>query len=306
LLNWDGKNSPENSMNTLFLNEIKLSEADFQTISSLVYSHCGIYLSEDKKELVRSRLTKRLRLNGIGNFSDYLEFLRQDGSGDEFSALVDSISTNFTSFFRERQHFDYLSSQFLPPLISKKSSNKDYRIRAWSAGCSSGEELYSMAITIFDILGGDSKWDVKILATDISTRMLKTAQKAVYDEKKIEPLTQTQRQKYLSVVSSDGQDFYQIKDCLRGVTIIKYLNLMEEWPIKTPLDFIFCRNVMIYFDRKTQQKLISRFWDALAPEGVLFTGHSESLAGITHSFKYIEPAVYQKPPGIKTCTRKES
>lgn len=286
-------------MNMQILHEVEMSEEDFKVISQLVYRHCGIYLSDDKQELVRSRLAKRLRQRGMVSFSDYIEYLRQDGSGDEFSVLIDSISTNFTSFFRERQHFDFLSNQFLPSLIARKSKKRDYKIRAWSAGCSSGEELYTIAVTIFDLLGGDPAWDVKILATDISTRMLKAAKEAVYEAKKIEPLNGNQKQKYLTVEKNEGQKYFRVKDTLRNVAIIKYLNLMEEWPIKVPLDFIFCRNVMIYFDRNTQQKLISRFWDVLAPEGILFTGHSESLAGITHSFKYIEPAVYQKPSGIR-------
>ena len=292
-------------MTTLLLQEPELSDWDFQTISEIVYHYCGIHLGEDKKELVRSRLARRLRIKGHKRFSDYLDYILQNIGGEEFYSFIDSISTNFTSFFREKQHFDYLANNFLLSLISRKSKKGDYRIRAWSAGCSSGEEVYSMAIAMLDALGGDPRWDIKILATDISTWMLDTARRAIYDQKKIEPLNVTQRQKYLTIHDMDGQKYYEVKNNLRNIITIKHLNLMDIWPIRTPLDFIFCRNVMIYFDKTTQQNLISRFWDALDVNGILFTGHSESLAGITHSFKYVQPAVYKKSSSVKKCIKEE-
>ena len=177
-------------MNPFTFRELHLSDNEFLTISEMVYKHCGIHLDDEKKELVRSRLSKRLRLLGYESYSDYIEFIRQEPGGGEFSLLIDAISTNFTSFFRERQHFDFLEKQFLPGFLENKARKGDYRIRAWCAGCSSGEELYTMAITILDTIGDNLRWDVKILATDISTRMLEAAKRGVYEQKKIEPLTQ--------------------------------------------------------------------------------------------------------------------
>ena len=290
-------------MNPFTFQELHLSDKEFLTISEMVYKHCGIHLDDEKKELVRSRLSKRLRLLGYESYSDYIEFIRQEPSGGEFSLLIDAISTNFTSFFREKQHFDFLENQFLPGLLENKARKSDYRLRAWCAGCSSGEELYTMAITILDTIGDNLRWDVKILATDISTRMLEAAKRGVYEQKKIEPLSAAQKQKYLTVSRSQGEKLYEVKPEVKKMTIVRYLNFMEDWPIRTSLDFIFCRNVMIYFDRATQETLVNRFWEVLEPGGILFTGHSESLTGIKHSFKYIEPAVYKKSADAKACTK---
>jgi chemotaxis protein methyltransferase CheR len=290
-------------MNPFVFQELHLTDKEFLTISEMVYQHCGIRLDDEKKELVRSRLSKRLRLLGYESYSDYMEFVRQQPGGEEFSLLIDAISTNFTSFFRERQHFDFLEKQLLPGILESKAKKGDYRLRAWCAGCSSGEELYTMAITILDTIGDNLRWDVKILATDISTRMLEAAKRGVYEQKKIEPLSPAQKQKYLTVSRSQGEKLYEVKPEVKKMTIVRYLNFMEAWPIQTSLDFIFCRNVMIYFDRVTQANLVNRFWELLEPGGILFTGHSESLTGIKHSFKYIEPAVYQKPADAKACTK---
>jgi chemotaxis protein methyltransferase CheR len=290
-------------MNPFVFQELRLTDKEFLAISEMVYQHCGIRLDNEKKELVRSRLSKRLRILGYESYSDYIEFIRQEPGGEEFSSLIDAISTNFTSFFRERQHFDFLEKQLLPGILESKAKKGDYRLRAWCAGCSSGEELYTIAITILDAIGDNLRWDVKILATDISTRMLEAAKRGVYEQKKVEPLSPAQKQKYLTVSRSQGEKLYEVKPEVKKMTIVRYLNFMDAWPIQTSLDFIFCRNVMIYFDRATQANLIHRFWELLEPGGILFTGHSESLTGIKHSFKYIEPAVYQKPPDAKACTK---
>ena len=220
-------------MNPFTFRELHLSDNEFLTISEMVYKHCGIHLDDEKKELVRSRLSKRLRLLGYESYSDYIEFIRQEPGGGEFSLLIDAISTNFTSFFRERQHFDFLEKQFLPGLLEDKARKGDYRIRAWCAGCSSGEELYTMAITILDTIGDNLRWDVKILATDISTRMLEAAKRGVYEQKKIEPLMRAQKQKYLTVSRSQGEKLYEVKPEVKKMTIVRYLNFMEDWPIQT-------------------------------------------------------------------------
>jgi chemotaxis protein methyltransferase CheR len=274
-----------------------LTEKDFSQISKLVYEHCGINLHVGKKELIRARLSKRLRHGNFKTFSEYVKHVLEDRTGNEFSILIDSLSTNLTSFFREGQHFEFLRSKFIPSLLEQKAQNQDFRIRAWSAGCSSGEEPYSIAITLLDAVEGKGRWDIKILGTDISTSMLEVARMGIYDKQRVNPVSPLQRQKYLLHSRKDKQGVFEVSKSLRDIIIFKYLNLMKDWPINPPggVDFIFCRNVMIYFDKPTQERLVNRFWNLLASGGILFTGHSESLTGIEHKFKYIQPTIYSKP-----------
>ena len=177
---------------------------------------------------------------------------------------------------------------------NKKEKGK-CRIRAWSAGCSSGEEPYSMAITLLEAVRDKGSWDARILATDISTRILERAQKGIYEPDRVESMAAELKNRYLKKqkISRDEHQ-YEVGPALRSIITFKYLNLMEPWPFRGPFDFIFCRNVMIYFDKPTQQQLIGRFWDLLDHNGILFTGHSESLTGIQHRFSYIQPTIYRK------------
>jgi len=282
-------------MAALTTQDIVLSEKDFRKISDLVYEHCGINLHKGKKELVRARLAKRLRLSNFKTFSEYIKHVLADKTGNEFSILIDSLSTNLTSFFREGQHFEFMREKFLPQLLERKRKNRNFRIRGWSAGCSSGEEPYSIAITLLKAVQGQGRWDVKILATDVSKTILETARKGIYDKERVEPIPKLQKNKYLVSHRENKREVFEVSRSLKDVVIFRYLNLMRDWPIKSPLDFIFCRNVMIYFDKPTQQNLIARFWDLLDSGGVLFTGHSESLTGIKHKFNYIQPTIYMKP-----------
>lgn len=276
------------------IEEIVLSDAEFRTVSELVYKYCGINLHEGKKELVRARLAKRLRALKIKTFSQYIDYATSDPSGKEFVTLIDSISTNLTSFFRERQHFDYLNQIHFPAMFARKQAKREHRIRVWSAGCSSGEEPYSIAITLLDAVEGKGAWDVKVLATDISTQILDKAKQGVYEQKRIEPVSAQQKQRYLVKVRG-REDIYEVCQRLKNTVIFARLNLMEDWPIRPPVDFIFCRNVMIYFDKPTQQRLVNRYFDILDSGGLLFTGHSESLTGIQHRFSYVQPTIYKKP-----------
>ena len=179
-------------------------------------------------------------------------------------------------------------------MLDRKQKNRDFKIRTWSAGCSSGEEPYSIAITLLDSVKEQDRWNIKVLATDISTRMLQSAQTGIYDGKRIEPVSPQQKNRYLMMRKENGQKLFEVAPALRNIVFFNYLNLMQDWPIKGPLDFIFCRNVMIYFDKSTQQNLVSRFYDILGPAGTLFTGHSESLTGIKHKFNYVQPTIYSK------------
>jgi chemotaxis protein methyltransferase CheR len=283
---------------TLTVQNVVLTDRDFHKISDLVYEHCGINLHAGKKELVRARLAKRLRQGNFRTFSEYMRHVLEDTTGKEFSVLIDSLSTNLTSFFREGQHFEFLRNKFLPSLMERKRAKPDFRVRAWSAGCSSGEEPYSIAITLLDAVQGQGRWDIKILATDISTSVLEVAKTGIYDKQRVEPVSPMQRQRYFLVSRTEDQKVFEVNQNLRDIVIFKHLNLMGNWPIDTRhggLDFIFCRNVMIYFDKPTQRRLVNRFWDLLSSGGILFTGHSESLTGIEHKFRYVQPTIYAKP-----------
>lgn len=277
-----------------FEDKLVLTEEEFQKISDLVYKHCGINLHDGKKELVRSRLAKLLRKKNFTSYSDYLDYVLSDTSGNALSEMTDSISTNLTSFFREPDHFDFLKKNHLPEIIAAKQKSGSKRIRAWSAGCSSGEEPYTIAITLLDTVPNSESWDIKILATDISTRILKVAMQGQYEPDRVAPVPPELKNRYLIRRKSDGNTLFEAGPQLKNRIKFKYLNLMNEFPFKGPFDFIFCRNVMIYFDKPTQQNLINRYYNLLSPNGILFTGHSESLTGIQHKFTYVRPTIYRK------------
>lgn len=269
--------------------DVELSEKQFRKISRLAYEMCGIKLGHGKEGLVKSRLSKRLRLLGLGNFDSYLAYLENDTSGKELVTLIDSLTTNKTSFFREEQHFEFLRSQILPHYRDGRQ-----RMRLWSAGCSSGEEPYSIAMLLREEWPGIDQCDVRILATDISTRVLDLATKATYEEDTVREIHPQLLKKHFSCVRETPTRAYQVSDSVRKLVRLARLNLMKPWPMRGPFHVIFCRNVMIYFDKETQQGLIRRFWELLAPGGYLLVGHSESLTAASYRFKYVRPATYLK------------
>jgi chemotaxis protein methyltransferase CheR len=268
----------------------ELSESDYERISNLVYRHCGINLHEGKRDLVRARIFKRLRATGSTNVVDYVKRMESDATGEEFHHLIDAISTNLTSFFRESIHFTFLREKLLPDLVKRKQSSSP-RIRAWSAACSTGEEPYSLGMTLLDVLG--SGWNTKLLATDISRPVLATARAGRYDKSRLASVPTDLKNRFFT--ATQEKDKFQVSKELSNLIQFNYLNLMDRWPFTGPFDFIFCRNVMIYFDKETQQRLIQRFWDCLGSGGMLFTGHSESLTGVSHKFTYVQPTIYLKP-----------
>jgi chemotaxis protein methyltransferase CheR len=201
--------------------------------------------------------------------------------------MIEAITTNKTSFFREPQHFSYLCRQIVPGLRNRK-------IRIWSAGCSSGEEPYSTTILLNEAIQDLALWDIGILATDLSSHMLARARKGIYDTNDLRDVPTLLISKYFSCIETNPVRRYQVIEPLRRLVRFARLNLMGEWPMRGPFDVIFCRNVMIYFDKQTQGRLVNRFWNLLKPEGHLFVGHSESLAGLPHKFRYAQPAIYVK------------
>lgn len=266
---------------------LELNEMQFEKISQLMHRSCGINLCHGKEELVKARLTKRLRALRMSNFAQYLRYLEREESGQELTSMIDTLTTNKTSFFREPQHFNYLRQQILPNL-------KGHRIRFWSAGCSSGEEPFSIAILLREEMPDVDSRDVRILATDISVRMLEKARKAVYEQEVLRDIPPQLLQKHFTCVQPKPPRIYQVNDNVKTMVRLARLNLMEAWPMKGAFDVIFCRNVMIYFDKPTRQELVNRFWEFLQPGGYLFVGHSESLAALSHKFRYVQPAVYVK------------
>ena len=276
---------------SIFFSKIELSDNDFSRVSRVVYEHCGINLKSEKRALVQSRLAKLVRSSGFSSYSDYLDYVLRDPDNAEFTDFIDRLSTNLTSFFRENRHFDYLKSSVLPRLTAGSAAP---RVRCWSAGCSSGQEPYSLAMTIAEFIPEAKRANVKILASDISTQMVSTAKMGRYPKAKLDGIDSALLKKYFSPAQGAGSKDYQVSNELRKMIVFKQINLMKPWPITTMVDIIFCRNVMIYFDKQTQQSLINRFYDQLVPGGMLFIGHSESLSGTKHSFKYMEPTIYRK------------
>lgn len=264
-----------------------LTHAQFTALSTLVHRTSGINLHDGKYDLVRSRLAGRLRELDLHDPDVYLASLREPGGKAEIAHLVDALTTNKTSFFREPLHFELLRERVLPELY-----RRGHRFSVWSAGCSSGEEPYSFALVLLHALGPGAP--ARILATDISQRMLARARHCLYDAAAIEPVPVELRQRYFSCVDAVPPRTYTVHASARQLVRFARLNLVAPWPMRSRFSLICCRNVMIYFDKPTQQSLVQRLHDQLMPGGYLFTGHSESLAGLEHEFRYIQPAVYQR------------
>lgn len=266
-----------------------METATFDKIRSLVYQQSGIDLAPGKEPLVRGRLGKRMRALGIADEAQYLRHVLNDASGDELVRLLDAISTNFTHFFREQDHFRVLESA----CREKLAENRGGRFRVWSAACSSGEEPYSIAMTILDSLA-DSPGDARILATDISTRVLAQAVEGKYRQEEVSHIPAALRGQYFEH-SRGPEPIYQANEALRRMVTFRRMNLSKPpFPMQGPFDLIFCRNVMIYFDNTVRSRLLLEIERLLSPGGWLLVGHTESLAGIATGLKMISPSVYRK------------
>lgn len=265
----------------------ELTDSQFRRISAIVYQFCGIDLKDGKEALVRARLMKRLRAIGVMSIDDYMKLVESPQGEAELSQMIDAMTTNKTSFFREIGHFDFFRQTIIPKFDKRP-------LRFWSAACSSGEEPYSLAMLLHEHVTDINKKDIRILATDISMRMLEKARRAVYSEATVQDIPAPYLHKYFCKIPHGMSPGYRISDKVQSMVRLANLNLMGHWPMKGPFQVIFCRNVMIYFDRSTQQDLVGRFWNLLETGGYLFVGHSEGLSGITHRFQYVKPAIYQK------------
>jgi chemotaxis protein methyltransferase CheR len=257
----------------------------------LVYEKSGITLHPGKRALVTARLQKRLRHWGFPTFKEYVRHLRADTSGEEITAMLDAIATNHTSFFREPQHFEFLADLLVPALRARRGGEP---ILGWSAACSTGEEPYTLAITAFERLGADAAQRVRLLASDLSTKALAAARAGVYKAERVAELPRHLVLKYFTKGIGDQRGLVQVAESLRQIVEFRQLNLLDPPPPGPPLDFIFCRNAMIYFDRQTQQRVIERLEDRLAPGGFLFTSHSESHNSLRHNLTWVAPAIYRR------------
>jgi len=269
--------------NHYYLKQLDLEKNDFERVRQIIYDYSGINLHDGKQALVRARLMKRIRKLGLSNFKEYLDIVESNTIDGEFYSFVDVLTTNKTSFFREAQHYGYMRDEIIPNM-------KGRNVRWWSAGCSSGEEPVTMAITLFEQFNSN-KTPVKILATDLSRDMLLRAKKGVYNEEKMDGIPGFLRKRYFR---EQEAGLFKIHENIRKMITYGRLNLKAEWPFKHLFHVIMCRNVMIYFDRETQNRLVSRFYNQLELGGYLFLGHSESINGKDIGFVNVRPAVYQK------------
>jgi len=267
-----------------------LKAREFAKIRQLAYDTFGLDLRAGKETLVSTRLGKQIRESGCRSFDEYYQHVVEDSTGESLINLIDALTTNHTSFFREPAHFDFLRKTFLPEWKDRGT------IGIWSAACSTGEEPYSIAIGLLEELGPAAPGKIRILATDISTRVLAKAGQGIYPAERFEGLPGLQLRRFWLRGEGDWAGCYRAKKQLRALVEFRRLNLLEPVPQIGHFPLIFCRNVMIYFDKPTQQRVVERLAGCLEPGGYLLTGHAESLTGIEHGLKYVQPAIYRKAP----------
>jgi chemotaxis protein methyltransferase CheR len=275
------------------LNVNQITDKEFKKFSELIYEQTGIFMKSEKKELLNARLGKRLRLTGLDTFQAYYDFiLSPEQKNKEFVHFLDSISTNFTSFFREISHFEFLTNTVLPELAAKHSGSREIFI--WSSASSSGEEPYTLAMILQEFALTNSNFPFKILATDISTRVLAAAAKGVYALGQTTKAPPEMLRRYFQKGTGQSAGKVRIKDEVKRHVTFQRFNLMDNFPWDEAMDVIFCRNVMIYFDRPTQERLVQKFYKCLSKGGYLFIGHSESISSIKHDFVQAEATTYKK------------
>ena len=288
---------PENTMDMQYevSLENRITDAEFSQLQKYIHRNVGIYLSPQKRGLLIGRLQKLLREKRFENFDAYYHYLLADRSGNALNDLINRISTNFTFFWREPAHFDFMVQKVLPELTAQLRSNKEYDIRLWCAAAATGEEPYMLAILLREFLSqsaNPSGWLAGVLATDVSQTALEQAKEGLYPVKSLEKLPQKYLQ-YFTVASGDG--LWRVKDSIRHEVTFRRFNLMHPLPFKKKFHIIFCRNVMIYFDKATKASLVQRLYDGMVPGGYLFVGHSETLDRKRTPFSFVMPAVYRKP-----------
>jgi chemotaxis protein methyltransferase CheR len=271
--------------------DFELTDGDFNRIRELVREHTGIALSDAKRQLVYGRLIRRLRALQLQGFGDYIELLER-ADPEELEAFTNAITTNLTSFFRESHHFDYLAAQVLRGFAARAGAAG--RLRIWSCACSTGEEAYSIAMVLCEQKEYLAGIDAKILATDLDSNVLATAAAGVYAAERLEPVSKSRVSSFFRRSSGSQDAKAKVEQALRDLITFKELNLMQDWPIRGPFDVIFCRNVIIYFDKATQRELFERIAALQRPGDILFLGHSESLFKVTEKYELIGRTTYRR------------
>ena len=282
------------------MEELTLTDPEFTRFRDLIYKTTGIALSDAKRQMVQSRLQKRLRFHQLAGFRDYYALLTGPSRDSaEITAFINCITTNKTDFFREPHHFDFITERVLPE-IAARAGRGTPRLRVWHAGCSTGEEPYTLALTLAEALegrsGGETRWDIQQLASDIDTDVLAHAERGVYAAERVAPVPPPLLHRHFLRECGAAGALYQVKPALRAPLTFRQINLLGDWPLPpgTRFDIIFCRNVVIYFDKPTQSRLFARFEAHLSPGGYLMLGHSESLHGTTGRFESLGHTIYRK------------
>lgn len=265
--------------------EFRFSEEDFQWVRRTVKETAGIELGDSKRDLAYGRIARRLRFLRLSSFQEYRRVVEGPQGDEEKVHLIEAITTNVTAFFREPHHFERVKREVVPSLRARGAP--PFRLRAWSAGCSSGEEPYSLAMTLLEAFGepASEEWDARILATDLDSTMIATGREGVYPEERVSALSKETLKRWFFKGKGPNKGLVQVRPEVRQIVSFRPLNLMHPWPMRGPFDLVFCRNVLIYFDRPTQEALIGRFVDLLAPGGFLFLGHSESVPSSIRSLR---------------------
>jgi chemotaxis protein methyltransferase CheR len=261
---------------------------EFAQIKSFAQDVFGLDLRQGRERLVSARLGKQLKAGGFKSFEDYFRFVQSDRTGESLICLIDALTTNHTSFMREREHFEFMNSRIVPEFASRRE------FRVWSSACSTGEEPYSILFSYLEALGSTRRQDIRITATDISSKVLAIAREGVYAGERVQTFPAAWVSKYFDRSSVKDQDVFRVKAPYRQHITYRRLNLMDPFPPSDRYPLILCRNVMIYFNKATQTRLVGKLCACLEPGGYLFVGHAESLTGIDHPLKYVKPAIYRK------------
>lgn len=263
---------------------IQLTDEEFNSLVHFIRTNYGIDLSK-KRLLIEARMFSVLTEKKLSTFSEYFELLRRDSK--EINTLLNKLTTNHTFFMREPRHFEFLREVILP---QQEKTNREHNLRIWSAGCSTGEEAFTAVMTMKEYFRGNPGWDTRILATDISTKVLTNAQQGVYPVESLRDLPEEWKRLYFR----KSGDAFELNEEIKREVIFRELNLMDDFHFQRPFDLIFCRNVMIYFNQDTKNTLVKKFYNLLKPGGYLFIGHSETIQRDAAGFRYIEPSIYQK------------
>ncbi|WP_304353054.1 protein-glutamate O-methyltransferase CheR [Brachyspira innocens] len=282
-------------MDDMNANMPALTDAEFNELVKIIYDKTRIQMTNHKRALVTSRLSKRLRALHMDSFREYIDFVK-NAKDEELTNFVNAVTTNKTDFFRENKHFEYMKSNFLPEWEKKFKEGKVKNLRIWSAACSTGEEPYTIQMTLHEYFASNyDRYDIKVLASDIDTNVLAHGRAGIYKEESVEPIQPNILRKYFLKGTGDKEGLYKVKDILQKNLFFRQLNFKDEdFDIHTQFDLIFCRNVIIYFDKEFQKELFNKFHRYLKEDGLVFIGHSETLFGVSDKFKYVSSNIYKK------------